>query len=76
MKIITLSIIICSALYGNCQQPFTKEVEFNSWAECMYVGTNDTLVLYNTMGDEYINQNKIYIKFACVEMKKNEGLQS
>ena len=70
MKIITLSIIICSALYGNCQQPFTKNVEFSNWAECMYAGTNDTLTLYNVMGDEYINHNKIFIKFACAESEK------
>jgi hypothetical protein len=76
MKIITLSIIICSALYGNCQQPYTKNVEFKNWAECMYAGTNDTLILYNTMGDDYINTNKIYIKFACSEVQKKEELKS
>ena len=77
MKIIALSIIICSALYGNCQQPFTKNVEFSNWAECMYAGTNDTLMLYNTMGDEYINTNKIFIKFACAESEKpTEELKS
>tara|TARA_R100000781_G_scaffold99593_1_gene63197 strand:+ start:443 stop:673 length:231 start_codon:yes stop_codon:yes gene_type:complete len=76
MKIITLSIIICSALYGNCQQPYTKDVEFKNWAECMYAGTNDTLILYNTMGDDYINTNKVYIKFACAEVQKKEELKS
>jgi hypothetical protein len=76
MKIITLSIIICSALYGNCQQPYTKDVEFKNWAECMYAGTNDTLILYNTMGDDYINTNKVYIKFACSEVQKKEELKS
>ncbi len=77
MKIITLSIIICSALYGNCQQPYTKNIEFNSWAECMYAGTNDTLTLYNVMGEEYINTNKIYVKFLCQEkLKEDEGLDS
>ena len=77
MKIITLSIIICSALYGNCQQPFTKNVEFSNWAECMYAVTNDTLMLYNTMGEEYINTNKIFIKFACAESEKpTEELKS
>ena len=77
MKIITLTIIICSALYGNCQQPYTKNIEFNSWAECMYVGTNDTLTLYNVMGEEYINTNKIFIKFACAEIDRpKEELRS
>ena len=72
MKIITLTIIICSALYGNCQVPFTKNVEFNNWAECMYAGTNDTLTLYTIMGDQYINDNKIFIKFACAEIEKEK----
>ena len=71
MKIITLSIIICSALYGNCQVPFSKNVAFKSWAECMYAGTNDTLTLYGVMGEEYINLNKIFIKFACAEEFKS-----
>ena len=72
MKIITLTIIICSALYGNCQQPYTKDIEYKTWADCMYAGTNDTLTLYNVMGPAYINENKIFIKFMCVE----EGLRS
>ena len=77
MKIITLTIIICSALYGNCQQPYTKNIEFNSWAECMYAGTNDTSTLYNVMGEEYINTNKIFIKFACAEIDRpKEELRS
>ena len=72
MKIITLSIIICSALYGECKQPYTKNIEFKTWAECMYAGTNDTLPLYNVMGEQYINENKIYVKFMCVEKLKDE----
>ena len=77
MKIITLSIIICSALYGNCQQPYTKNVEFKTWAECMYAGTNDTLTLYDVMGEDYINTNKIFVKFMCAEIEKpQEELKS
>ena len=76
MKIITLTIVICSALYGNCQQPYTKNVEFKTWAECMYAGTNDTLTLYNVMGEDYINTNKIFVKFQCKEVEKREELNS
>ena len=72
MKIITLSIIICSALYGNCQQPYTKNIEFKTWAECMYADTNDTLTLYGVMGEDYINTNKIFVKFMCAETEKTE----
>jgi len=77
MKIITLSIIICSALYGTCQEPYTKNIEFKNWSECMYAGTHDTLTLYNVMGEDYINTNKIFIKFACAEVEKpQEELKS
>ena len=69
MKIIILSIIICSALYNECQQPYDKNIEFTTWADCMREGTKDTLTLYNVMGDDYINTNKIYIKFSCREKR-------
>ena len=72
MKIIILTMIICSALHGNCQVPYTKNVEYNTWAEGMYAGTNDTLTLYHIMGDEYINYNKVFIKFQCAEKIKEE----
>ena len=76
MKIITLTIIICSALYGNCQEPYTKNIEYKTWAECMWAGTNDTLTLYQVMGEEYINANKIFVKFQCKEVIKKEELKS
>ena len=72
MKIIILTMIICSALHGNCQPPYTKTVDYNSWADCMYAGTNDTLTLYNVMGPAYINEHKIFIKFQCAEQIKEE----
>ena len=71
MKIIILTMTVCSALHGNCQPPYTKDVEFQTWAECMHTGTNDTLTLYHLMGDDYINTNKVFIKFACVEEFKS-----
>ena len=72
MKIIILTMIICSALHGNCQPPYTKNVEYKTWSECMWAGTNDTLTLYQIMGDEYINQHKVFIKFQCAEKIKEE----
>ena len=73
MKIIILSIIICSALYDECQIPYDKNTSFHNWADCMRAGTNDTLTLYNVMGDEYINTNKIFIKFSCREKRVKPG---
>ena len=72
MKIIILSIIICSALHGNCQIPYTKNVEYKTWADCMWAGTNDTLNLYQVMGEDYININKIFVKFQCKEVEKEK----
>ena len=73
MKIIVLSIIICSALYDQCQVPYDRNTPFNNWAECMRAGTHDTLTLYNVMGDDYINTHKVFIKFSCREkIKKPE----
>ena len=71
MKIIVLSVIICSALYGNCQEPYTKNVEYKTWSECMWAGTNDTLTLYQIMGEDYINTNKVFVKFMCKEELKS-----
>lgn len=70
MKIIILSVIICSALHGTCQPPYTKNVEYQNWADCMYAGTNDTLSLYQAMGEDYINQHRIFVKFQCKEVEK------
>jgi len=77
MKTIILSVIICSALHGNCQTPYTKNVEYKTWADCMWAGTNDTLTLYQVMGEDYINTNKIFVKFQCKEVEKpKEELKS
>ena len=32
---------------------------------CMYQGYNDSLQLLGIMGDDYINNHKIFIKFIC-----------
>ena len=66
MKIV-LSLIICSALAGECKPPFNHKDLFEDWSSCMYQGYNDSLQLLGVMGDDYINQNKIFIKFACKE---------
>ena len=67
MKIV-LSIIICSAIAGECKPSFQHKDLFKDWSSCMYQGYNDSLSLLGVMGDDYINQNKIFIKFACNEI--------
>tara|TARA_R100001244_G_scaffold33823_1_gene31444 strand:- start:398 stop:616 length:219 start_codon:yes stop_codon:yes gene_type:complete len=67
MKIV-LSLIICSALAGECQPPFSHKNLFEDWSSCMYQGYNNSLQLLGVMGDDYINKNLIFIKFACREV--------
>jgi len=38
----------------------------------MWAGTNDTLTLYQIMGEDYINTNKIFVKFQCKEVQKEK----
>ena len=64
MKIV-LSLIICSALAGECRPPFNHKDLFEDWSSCMYQGYNDSLQLLGIMGDDYINNHKIFIKFIC-----------
>tara|TARA_R110000824_G_scaffold153195_5_gene324776 strand:+ start:1414 stop:1668 length:255 start_codon:yes stop_codon:yes gene_type:complete len=71
MKIV-LSIIICSAIAGECQLPFQNKNVFEEWSSCMYQGYHSSLELLNVMGDEYINSNKIYIKFSCKEIEEKQ----
>ena len=71
MKIV-LSIIICSAIAGECQPSFQHKNLFEDWSSCMYQGSNDSLSSLGVMGDEYINQNKIFIKFSCKEIDEKQ----
>ena len=66
---IALMMIICSALAGECQTPYQHKETFENWSSCMYQGYNDSCSLLGIMGDDYINQHKIFIKFACIEAK-------
>jgi hypothetical protein len=67
MKIV-LSLIICSALAGECKPPFDHKDLFEDWSSCMYQGYSNSLQLLGVMGDTYINHNKIFIKFICHEV--------
>ena len=71
MKIV-LSLIICSAVAGECKPSFKHQNLLEDWSSCMYQGYNDSLSLLGVMGDEYINKNKIFIKFACKEIDEKQ----
>ena len=73
MKII-LIMIICSAMSGNCDQPYQSKNTFKDWDSCMRQGYVDSLQILDLMGTEFVNEKGAYIRFACkeVEDKKKE----
>ena len=58
---------ICSGLYGNCM-PEQTFLEHDTWSECSRQGTINTLANIDMLGDDYINTNKLYVKFTCREV--------
>ena len=58
---------ICSSLYGNCM-PEQHFLEHDTWTECSRQGTINTLATIDMLGDDYINTNKLYVKFTCREL--------
>ena len=58
---------ICSGLYGNCM-PEQTFLEHDTWSECSRQGTINTLATIDMLGYDYINTNKLYVKFTCREV--------
>ena len=58
---------ICSGLYGNCM-PEQHFLEHDTWSEGSRQGTINTLDTIDMLGDDYINTNKLYVKFTCREV--------
>jgi len=59
-----LVIQICSAIHGNCL-PEQRVNVFDSWYDCAAFGTQETTKLMELIGEDLINNNKIYITFSC-----------
>ena len=59
-----LVIKICSALHGDCL-PEQNVNTHDSWFNCAKSGVYETLELMDLIGEDLINNNKIYITFSC-----------
>ena len=66
MKII-LTMIVCSALGGKCLEPMQRMNRYDSWADCMRAGYEDSLEIMQQLGDAQLNSYQTYIKFVCSE---------
>jgi hypothetical protein len=59
-----VALLICSAIHGNCLPEQSVDV-YDSWYNCAASGTNETTELMKLIGEDLINNNKIYITFSC-----------
>ena len=64
MKII-LMMIVCSAMYQSCLEPIERVERFDTWADCMRGGYEDSLEIMKQLGDAQLNSYQTYIKFVC-----------
>jgi|TARA_R100001480_G_scaffold4839_4_gene11422 hypothetical protein len=71
MKIILL-MVICFATHGTCEPSLQKNTTFGDWDSCMRQGYIDSLQALDLMGNDYVNENKVYVKFYCKEIQKKE----
>ena len=59
-----LVLKVCSALDGTCI-PQKNIGTYDSWYSCARQGTAETLMLLDSMGEELVNNNKLFVAFSC-----------
>jgi len=55
---------ICSVVHGDCL-PEYEAGSWDSWYDCAAAGTMMTASTMTDIGEDLINNNKIYITFKC-----------
>ena len=66
MKVI-LILYMCSFTTGQCLPPYEFPTNFNDMYECLNAGYSESLKKSKEIGRKDINENGIYIRFACKE---------
>jgi len=64
-----LILKVCSAIDGTCIPDQAVDI-YNSWFECGKNGTVNTMAMLDLMGEDLINQNKLYVVFKCKELNQ------
>jgi len=62
---ITLFLIMCSYVAGECLPPYTYPQHFNDQYDCFIEGYNQSILKMEEIGREEINEHEIYIRFIC-----------
>ena len=65
----TLIIWVCSFLgqQSVCMPPMEFPKTFNSGYDCSRTAHKESLLLMTKMGYKYINDNKVAVKYSCIE---------
>ena len=58
-------MIVCSAIGGKCLEPMQRMGRYDTWADCMRAGYEDSLKIMRQLGDAQLNSYQTYIKFVC-----------
>ena len=59
-----LIIQVCSALHMSCMNEMIVN-EYPTHFDCARQGTVETVMLLDSMGEELVNKNKLYVGFSC-----------
>ena len=71
-----LSLVICSAVAGQCLPPYNVDKLYKDGYDCMIDGYKMSLQKTEEIGRADINEHKIYIKFGCNENNSNKTTTS
>ena len=72
---VTLFLILCSYVAGECMPPIAYHKQFNDQYDCFIEGYNQSILKMEEIGREEINTNEIYIRFICALSKEEEPEQ-
>ena len=72
---ITLFLIMCSYMAGECLAPYTYPHKFNDQYDCFIEGYNQSILKMEEIGREQINEHEIYIRFICSVYEEEESKQ-
>ena len=71
MKVI-LILYMCSFSTGQCLPPYEFPIKYNDMYECLNAGYTESLRKSKEIGRKDVNENGIYIRFACKEKHTKE----
>ena len=70
---VTLFLILCSYVAGECMAPHAYPKQFNNQYDCFIEGYNQSILKMEQIGREEINEHEIYIRFIC--SPENESIE-